>query len=114
MHLYVELWKARPEWLALSPDDRAAYVEQLGPAIAALLGEGVELVGFAVADADAPHGANYPYLAIWRMPTLDLVHRFESGIESAGWHRYFEQVNVRGALQPPGDVLAHLARAAQP
>jgi hypothetical protein len=114
VHLYVELWKARPAWLALEAAERTAYVEQLGPAIASLLDAGIELVGFAVADADAPYDAAYPYLAVWRMPTLDLVHRFEQAIEGAGWHRYFEQVNARGAIQPAADVLAHSARAQQP
>ena len=114
MHLYVELWKARPAWLALEPAQRASYVEQLGPTIASLVDAGVELVGFAVTDADVPHDANYPYAAVWRMPTLDLVHQFEAAIEAAGWHRYFEQVNARGAIQPAGDVLEHVARAHQP
>ena len=114
MHLYVELWKARPEWLALPAAERAAYVEGFGPAISGLLDAGVELVGFAVADADAPHAVDYPYLAVWRMPSLELVHRLEALVETAGWHRYFDQVNARGALQPPADVLAHVARAEQP
>lgn len=37
MHLYVELWKARPAWQALAVAEREAYVAQLGPAIGQLL-----------------------------------------------------------------------------
>lgn len=114
MHLYVELWKARPAWLALSAEERERYVAQLGPAIDQLLEAGIELVGFAIADADAPHAAEYPYLAVWRMPTLELARALEQTVESAGWHQYFEQVNSRGAVLPPPDVLAHMARAEQP
>lgn len=114
MYLYVELWRARPAWLALDAADRTSFVERLGPAITTLLGSGVELVGFAVTDADVPHGANFPYVAVWQMATLDLVQQFERAIEGSGWHDYFEQVNVRGTIQPPADVLEHVARAQQP
>lgn len=114
MHLYVELWKARPAWLSLSADDRTAYVAQLGPAIGQLLGAGIELVGFAIADADAPHPSGYPYIAVWKMPTLDLARALEAAVEGAGWHTYFEQINARGELMPAQDVLAHMARASQP
>ncbi len=114
MHLYVELWKARPEWLALSVDERTAWVAALGPMMSDLVRAGVELVGFAVTDADAPYDANYPYISIWRMPSRELVHQFESAVEASGWHGYFEQVNVRGELLPPNQVLEHMARAAVP
>ena len=114
MHLYVELWKARPAWLAMPAEERAAWVAALGPVMSDLVRAGVELVGFAVTDADAPHDADYPYVAVWRMPTRELVHDFESAVEATGWHRYFEQVNVRGELLPPAQVLDHMARAATP
>ncbi len=114
MHLYVELWKARPAWLAMTPEDRAAFVARLEPAVTRLVGEGVQLLGFAVTDADVPHGADYPYMAVWQMPTLELVRHYERGVEAAGWHEYFEQVNARGALQTPASVLEHMTRAQQP
>jgi hypothetical protein len=109
MHLYVELWKARPAWTSLSAGDRDAYVGQLGPAIGELLAGGVELLGFALVDADAPHAADYTYLAVWRMADVDGARALEATVEGAGWHRYFEQVNARGAILPPSEVLAHMA-----
>ena len=33
MYLYVELWKAKPEWLALSQQERGEYMANVGPAI---------------------------------------------------------------------------------
>ena len=109
MHLYVELWKARPAWHALSAADRESYVGQLGPAIGQLLSTGIELVGFALADADAPYAADYTYIAVWRMPDVEGARSLETTVEGAGWHQYFEQVNARGAIVPPPEVLAHMA-----
>jgi hypothetical protein len=110
MHLYVELWIARPEWLALPAAQREAYVAKVGAALPALLAAGVELVGFATCDADPPHRAPYRYLAVWRLSDAGLARALEDAVEGFGWHRYFEQVNARGAVQPPAAVLGDLAR----
>ena len=29
MYVLVELWRAKPKWLALSPDERATFIEQV-------------------------------------------------------------------------------------
>jgi hypothetical protein len=108
MHLYVELWNARPAWHALPIAERAAYVAQLGPAIGGLVERGVELLGFGLTDADAPHAAGYTYLAVWRTPDVDGARLLEATVEGAGWHAYFEQVNARAAILPPPDVLTHM------
>lgn len=110
MHLYVELWKARPAWLALSPAERTAYLDNVGPAIATLLEAGVELVGFALNDEATPHRADYTYLAAWRMPTIELIEALETEVEGAGWHEYFDQVNARGPLVSPADALEHMKK----
>ncbi len=111
MYLYVELWKARPAWFALSAAERAGYMENVGPAIGQLLGAGIELLGFALADSDTLHGAEYTYLAAWRMPSKELALALEQAVDGASWHVYFEQVNARGAIMPPPDALAHMAGA---
>jgi hypothetical protein len=79
-----------------------------------LTSTGIELLGFAVTDADAPYGTDYPYMAVWRVPSLELARHFESSVQATGWHDYFEQVNARGELQPPAQVLDHMARARTP
>ena len=114
MHLYVELWKARPAWLALPASDRSAWVTALYPTLQASAGANVELIGFAVTDADAPHGTDYPYMAVWRLASLQTVQEFEGLRQATGWHEYFEQVNARGELQAPTHVLDHMARAQTP
>ena len=114
MHLYVELWKARPAWLAMEQEQRTAFVARLEPAMTRLAGDAIQLVGFAVTDADVPNGADYPYMAVWQMATLEDVRVYERGVAASGWHDYFEQVNARGALQTPASVLEHMTRAQQP
>jgi hypothetical protein len=115
MHLYVEMWKARPAWLAMEPDERAAFLARLEPMVMKLVDEGMQLIGFAVTDADVPHGAaDYPYMSVWRMPTLDLVRAYEQAVEATGWHDYFDQTNARGSVQTAAALLEHMTRAQQP
>lgn len=108
MYLYVELWKAKPTWMALPQQQRGEYMAQLGPAIAGVLGAGVELVGWAVANDDTPYPADFRYIAVWKMPNEGHVRQFEKTVEGAGWYNYFEQVNARGELTPPDPVIGDM------
>jgi hypothetical protein len=110
MYLYVELWSARPAWLALSPEERAAYMDGIGPAIGQLLEAGIELLGFAVADQDALLASKHVYVGAWRMPSREHAILLEQAVDGARWHEYFEQVNARGAIMDPADALAHMVR----
>lgn len=110
MHLYVELWKARPAWQALPPRDRDAFISGIGPTIQRLIEAGVELVGFAFNDPQTTHRADYDYLAVWKMPTAALAQVFEEAVSGYGFHTYFEQVNARGAVVDPSEVLAAMNR----
>ncbi|MEM7352831.1 MAG: DUF6616 family protein [Acidobacteriota bacterium] len=109
MHLYVELWNARPKWLALSVAERQDYFEKVGGEIQKLTETGVELVGFAINDEDTPHRGDYRYLALWKMPTLEQVEMLEASVQQAGWHEYFEQINARGEWMAPPQALADMA-----
>ncbi len=108
MHLYVELWKAKPTWLALSDEERQRYIESMSPKIEGLLKDGVEIVGFSPVDDDTPHRADYLYLAVWKMPSRALVEQFEKSVAEAGFHDYFEQVNACGELVSPVAVFGHM------
>ena len=108
MHLYVELWNVRPQWLELSTEERKQYLDKAGSQIKKLTDTGVEIVGFAINDADTPHRSNYQYMAVWKMLGLEQVALLERSLEQAGWHAYFEQVNARGTLVPPSEALADM------
>jgi hypothetical protein len=108
MYLYIELWNARPAWLALSQQERGAYMAQLAPAIGQLLSVGIEIVGWSLNDADTPYHSDYQYLAVWKIPDHSAVQLLETVVEQAGWHHYFEQVNARGLLQTPEPIIGHM------
>ncbi len=105
MHVYIEMWNAHSGWLALSKEERAGFMERLGPALGELFAAGIELVGFAHNEENTAHRANYRYIAVWKMPDAGLVRRLEAAVEQSGWHDYFEQVNASGAILPPEEVL---------
>ena len=98
MYLYVELWKARPAWLALTQAERKSWMDKLLTGLQEQLQSGVEVLGFAANDADTPRSAGYDFLAAWRMPGREAAIGFEQFVEGAGWHEYFEQVNARGRV----------------
>ena len=106
MYLYVELWKARPAWLALSREQRGAWMDNLLAGLQEQLRSGVEVVGFARSDADTPLSAGYDFLAAWRMPSREAAEGFERFVEVAGWHEYFEQVNARGAVMETAEFVS--------
>lgn len=110
MYLYVELWKPRLAWHALNTTRRHEFVTGIGPAVAGLLAGGVELLGFARNDTETRHRADYPWLALWRMPSKELAEGFEQAVIDYGFHDYFEQVNARGAVVDPAEILAEMER----
>ena len=91
MILYVELWKAKPAWLAPSQADRSAYLDKVGSSVQGLLEAGVVNIGWASSDTDTPFDSGHQYSAVWTMPSRDQVAMLEQGIEQAGWHDYFDQ-----------------------
>lgn len=108
MYMFVEKWKARPEWLALSQPERKEYVSKVEHAIEDLLKAGIEIVGFALNDSDTPYRADYRYFSVWKLPDKELVQKLEQAIEQSGWYQYFEQTNARGELIQPDAVLGDM------
>jgi hypothetical protein len=106
MYLYVELWSAKPAWHELSTDERAAYMDRLGPGIAELIEKGIEVVAWGENDADTPHRAGFDFFAVWRMPDRDHARLLEDTVERAGWYDYMEQLNARGVAGSPEAVIA--------
>lgn len=108
MYFYVELWKFRPAWLELTPEERAAWMDTLLGGLQQQLESGVEVVAFAANDRDTPHSSGYDFLAVWKMPNKESAVRFENFVEASGLHRYYEQVNTRGSMMEMEDVVAAL------
>ena len=98
MHLYIELFKAKDAWLELSPEQRGAYVQQVGSSMQGVLDAGAELVGSGATDPGTSHRVGFDFFAVWKLPNADVVREFEAGIERDKWYDYFEQVNASGQL----------------
>jgi hypothetical protein len=108
--LYVQMWKVRTEWLALSEQERLDFVYQIGLVIKELLGEGASLVGFTLNDFETPLRMEYRYLATWKVESQAMVERIDQAFEEAGWSEYFDHANARGQLVPPQNLLRHMVK----
>jgi hypothetical protein len=108
MYLYVELWKFRPAWLELTPEDRKTWMDKLLGGLQQQLESGVEVIGFVANDNDTPHSSGYDFLAVWRMPHKEAAVRFENFVEASGLHEYYEQVNTRGQMMEMDAVVTAL------
>ncbi|MDX1554709.1 MAG: DUF6616 family protein [Xanthomonadales bacterium] len=111
MYLYVETWNARPEWLALSRDDRLAFIEEVKGLLGSLVSDDLQLLGCVITDEDTPLHGGHQYVAVWQASDRDEVRKIEDGTERIGWHRYFQQVNHGSANVGPEQVLGHMLEA---
>lgn len=108
MYLYVEQWNVTTKWMNLSKEERRAYMNTVEEAISEMQKSGVENLGWTMNDEHTPYRSDYRYMAIWKLPSLEDVKRFEHGIEEAKWHKYFSQVNSRGKILPLKDAMDFL------
>lgn len=104
MHTFIELWNIKDSWRALSIDARAAFIEQLGPAIAALAKQGVTCKGFAFAE-EVDQRAPYDFFSVWECADRAAAAKFEEAVAGSGWYDFFEHKNVCGELQAPDAIL---------
>lgn len=109
-YLYIQLWKVRTEWLALSEQERLDFVYQIGLVIKELLSQEANLVGFSLNDFSTPHRMDYRYIAVWKLETETMVQRIDEAFEEAGWGEFFDFVNARGSSVPPQDLLRHMVK----
>jgi hypothetical protein len=99
--VFVELWSAKPAWVAMSDEEQAAYIDRIGESIAGLQDQGVELVHTAIADPETDLDAGYDYIAVLRMPDEETARAFEAQVRADGFYDYFEQINASGEIVPP-------------
>lgn len=108
MYLYVELWNVTQKWMDLSKDERTNFFDKAGGAIKELMEAGVEVTGWAMNDEHTPYRSDYRYMAVWKVPSLDLVEKLEKSVADSGWHDYFSQVNARGKIIPLDEAIGNL------
>ena len=108
MYLFVECWKARPEWQALNPEARGAYMAELGKGMEELLKSGVEIVSWSMNDPDISRRGPFDYFAVWKFQTKEQATGFEQVVLQSGWYSYFDQVNFKGEVSDPTSVIGHM------
>jgi hypothetical protein len=107
MYLYVEMWNAKPTWLALSLQERRQFMAKVAVAAAALGPLGAEVLGAWVNDADVDHRLDKTYFTAFRFPSKEAVQSFEKIVRDSGWYDLFEQTNSSGEIDSFGNVMAH-------
>lgn len=109
MYMYVELWNPKPSWVALSQDERKAYLKRLGRAKGTLLKAKATLL-LAVNEPDTPYRAPYEYVSVWTLEDEEGIAQLEAWAREVGWHDYFEQTTSGGKTLPLEDVLETLVK----
>lgn len=110
MFLYIELWKPRAEWNSLATEQREESLSQLKTGLGRMEDLGVELVGIALCDEEAPDNTEYRYMAVWKMPNLGHVHMLETAVKKEGWRNYFDMVNARGRVIPLDNFISDMIK----
>ena len=107
MYYYIEEWKHRREWLAMTPEDRGKFLFDLSPTIQSLIDDGAELVGYCI-NHNGHHDRTDRFLRVWRIPDKEFAHRIEEALERGGWHTFFEPGDARGEVLTPQVAIPYL------
>lgn len=102
MYTLVELWSPKPEYLALSREEREAFFEQLlEKAAVDRMKDGGELVTLGMGRTEpVAHDTGYQWMAVWQGPDKATIDAFLARVEDAGWFEYWEQVHAVSQLTP--------------
>ncbi len=107
MYLYVEMWNAKPSWLALSLAEREAFMAKVAEASKGLGSIGAEVLGAWVNDPDTDHRLEKTFFTAFRFPNKEAVKSFEAIVRDSGWYDLFEQTNSSGEIDTFANVMAH-------
>ena len=111
MYLYVEMWNARPSWMALPEEDRAAFMQKIGAFLDTIEKPGVcEVDTCCVNAGDTAMRVPYSYVVVWKMADASHVKAISDGTARMGFYDYFDQVNAGGVAKDAealiGDLMA--------
>lgn len=107
MYYYIEEWKHRHEWLAMTPEDRGKFLYDLSPTIQSLINGGAELIGYCI-NHNGHQDKTDRFLRVWRIPDKEFATRIEAALEQAGWHTFFERGDTRGEVITPQVAIPYL------
>ncbi|MBO9519726.1 MAG: hypothetical protein J7493_16825 [Porphyrobacter sp.] len=107
-HYLTKLYTPKPEWGALTREERENFFITAGMALPDLLAQGVEVIAIGRIDQSKRESAPQSFFAVWRCPNSETLDALVSGSVLVGWHDYFETVNAAGEASDVFDHLAHL------
>ncbi len=108
MIYFIELWNTKPAWQALSTEERANYMGQIGPHIQGLIEKGVKVLTWSDNDEQTSKKIDYDFFAIWSFPDQETADQFQNLVEGAGWYNYFEQTNAMGKADTVDNIIGKL------
>jgi len=108
MKIFIELWKAKDAWKAMSSEDRQNYVAQIGPVMQDMISKGVVIEAWGINEDNSKYNAGFDFFGVTKFPTAELLHEFEAIVEGAGWYNLFEQVNISGTILTPEEVIGKM------
>ena len=107
MYLYVEMWNARPSWLALTLAERKQFMEKVAIAAAGLQPLGAELLGAWINETDIDRRFDKTYFTAFKFPSKQVIRSFEAIVRKSGWYDFLDQVNGLGRIDTFANVMDH-------
>ena len=109
MYLYVEMWNAKPAWLALDKGAREAFMGKVDTFLKTVEDpENCTVYATCINDGDIAPRENYNYLVVWKLKDKSYVKPIADGTAKVGWYEYFDQVNVGGESLSSDDLVGSL------
>ena len=104
----VECYTPNARWLALSRDEREAFLRQVQQGMTALAENPMEILTLACNASDIDHGRVHHFLGIWRFGNEQARDALLQGIAASGWYDYFEHENFAAAESGFGEYIQDL------
>jgi len=102
----VEFWRPRPEWYALSREEKERFVEGIRENVSSLEKRGAKLLGVYLCRGSS----DWDGMAFWECPNIEMAEAVAEGSESHRWYHYFEGSNFVGNVQSLEDWVKHVMR----
>lgn len=106
MKQLMEVWSAKPAWLALDAGQQRLFLDEILAKVGPLMEAGLDLVASGVVEADFPNSLPHHYFAFWQAEDPSIVLQFGQVLLDGSWYGYFDQLNISGTAEPLPDVLA--------
>lgn len=112
--IFIELYNYGPAWAKCSEYERADFIKKIIASVDGMKAAGVDVIAYGKNAGETDHRAPYDFFCVYRVPSVEFQREFERRIAASGWYDYFEQVNIRGAVEDFSDVLLGNVKLVRP